>query len=358
MNKQMTPTQEFDRQLVGLKSRLSTAVTPAGMDAVYFMTMTSNYITQNPGLLQCKRSSLLTAIIRAARCGLVLDQATGHANILKFGDEAVFAPGYPGLIHLAKKHANAADVRARAVYENDEFDFVMGYDERITHRPWTVLGKAAPGRVIGYYAIIEYKDGFKRGEFIAADEVQHIKAQALRRSKNTGPWADPYGEVRMGVKTAIIRLFKQIDKSPQLKLAVDAAEDSDAETSTMPAEDAVPAEVVSSKAATIAGSIRRDPTDTENADAQLAADPAEPPVTPPASVEPDVLTRGDKLFVRMLGSKRVMAKVADMNETDLRDARDAAEATLHDPAASDADRSRAAGVIVLLEDEAARRVKA
>lgn len=75
-------------------------------------------------------------------------------------------------------------------------------------------------------------------------------------------------------------------------------------------------------------------------------------------IAPDVLTRKEKVFVRMLGSKRVTATVADMNETDLRDARDAAEATLHDPAASDADRSRAAGVIVLLEDEAARRVKA
>lgn len=94
------------------------------------------------------------------------------------------------------------------------------------------------------------------------------------------------------------------------------------------------------------------------AEPEPVAEPVAEPLAGPAPVNADVLTRKEKVFVRMLGSKRVTATVADMNETDLRDARDAAEATLHDPAASDADRSRAAGVIVLLEDEAARRVKA
>ena len=93
------------------------------------------------------------------------------------------------------------------------------------------------------------------------------------------------------------------------------------------------------------------------AEPEPVAEPVAEPLAGPAPVNADVLTRKEKVFVRMLGSKRVTATVADMNETDLRDARDAAEATLHDPAASDADRSRAAGVIVLLEDEAARRVK-
>lgn len=75
-------------------------------------------------------------------------------------------------------------------------------------------------------------------------------------------------------------------------------------------------------------------------------------------IEPDVLTRDEKLFVRMLGKKRCTSKVGDMNDSDMQDARDAAEATLLDPESDAADKAHAKGAIVLLEDEAARRVKA
>ena len=72
-------------------------------------------------------------------------------------------------------------------------------------------------------------------------------------------------------------------------------------------------------------------------------------------IEPDVLTRDEKLFVRMLGKKRCTSKVGDMNDSDMQDARDAAEATLHDPEASRAEKAHAAGSIVLLEAEAVAR---
>lgn len=74
-----------------------------------------------------------------------------------------------------------------------------------------------------------------------------------------------------------------------------------------------------------------------------------------ADVEPDVLTRDEKVFVRFLGKKRVEAKVFDMNDTDMEDARSAAEADINDPDSTVEDIARAKGVIVLLEDEAARR---
>jgi hypothetical protein len=72
-------------------------------------------------------------------------------------------------------------------------------------------------------------------------------------------------------------------------------------------------------------------------------------------IEPDVLTRDEKLFVRMLGKKRCSAKVGDMNDSDMQDARDAAEATMHDPESSRQEKAHAMGSIVLLEDEAAKR---
>lgn len=260
----MTPYQQFENFLVTKRSTFK-KVLPPDVDTPYFLQMALNYVQQQPALMQCTPSSLATAMMRAARVGLVLDKQTGHAHILKFGSEAQYVPGYQGLIHLAKKYANAADVRARPVYENDFFDFKMGDTEEIVHRPFYLNGHKEPGDTIGYYAIIEYKDGFKRREFIPMRDIEHIKAGALRRTKNTGPWSLAYEAERMGVKTAIFRLFKQIDAAPQLKVAMAQAEAADAGLEEEePAVDIGTVDVKPTKASKLAGSVKIEKQAGEN----------------------------------------------------------------------------------------------
>ena len=261
MSKAISPREAFEGFLVS-KRQTFKKILPADVDTGYWLQMAMNYVQQQPALLQCSPSSLATAMMRAARVGLVLDKQTGHAHVLKFGQEAQYVPGYQGLIHLAKKYADAVDVRARAVYENDDFDFKMGDVEEIVHRPYYLNGHKDPGRTIGYYAIIEYKGGFKRREFIPMHDIEHIKSGALRRTKNTGPWSMPYEADRMGVKTAIFRLFKQIDAAPQLKVAMANAEAADAglEDEEVIAE----VEVKPTKASRIASSVKVEKTAGEN----------------------------------------------------------------------------------------------
>lgn len=73
-------------------------------------------------------------------------------------------------------------------------------------------------------------------------------------------------------------------------------------------------------------------------------------------ITPDVLTRDEKIFVRgNAKGKPVTAKVAQMADFDMEDARNAAQADLDDPSSTREEKAHAMGVIALLEEEAARR---
>lgn len=76
----------------------------------------------------------------------------------------------------------------------------------------------------------------------------------------------------------------------------------------------------------------------------------EPGPSPSAEViAADTLTDKTKVFVRMLGNKRIEMAAKDMNDTDMQDACDAAHALLADEMATVAEKNRALGVVNLIE---------
>lgn len=110
------------------------------------------------------------------------------------------------------------------------------------------------------------------------------------------------------------------------------------------------------------GHVRADAAPEPHATAP-ASDAADTHATVPAdgnapANEPlvaDDLTRDEKIFVRHLGKKAIRAKVGDMTEDDLHDAKDAALATINDSSSSRDEKQYAMGVIALLDGEAAKR---
>lgn len=94
---------------------------------------------------------------------------------------------------------------------------------------------------------------------------------------------------------------------------------------------------------------------------QAKPEPAKEAKPEPKDDEPlvaDVLTRDEKVFVRANKKGGVFAKVSQMADFDMEDARSAAMADIDDPASTRDEKQHAMGVIVLLEEEAARRAGA
>src|SRR3546814_7005202 len=77
---------------------------------------------------------------------------------------------------------------AHAVYENDEFDYLLGDDQRIYHKP--TMGD--PGQVVGAYSIVKLKDGTISRDFMPRWRIEKAREQGM--AKNSLQWTAFYDE--------------------------------------------------------------------------------------------------------------------------------------------------------------------
>src|SRR3546814_14437724 len=90
--------------------------------------------------------------MKAAQDGLLPDGREGA--IVPFKGKASWMPMVAGIMKKVRNSGEIADWNAHAVYENDEFDYLLGDDQRIYHKP--TMGD--PGQVVGAYSIVKLKD--------------------------------------------------------------------------------------------------------------------------------------------------------------------------------------------------------
>jgi recombination protein RecT len=183
--------------------------------------------TTNPVILQCSQVSMARAITHAALTGLHIAGPMQQSAIIprkkKGVYEACLDVMFKGLIALAHKSDKLRGIQVGAVYANDEYeiDLING----ITHKP-CVTGER--GQNIGYYAILEMRDGAKQNTFMRADEVAAIKGRSSAARSGFSPWkSDPE---QMGIKTVLKRALKNAPASTEeTALAYAIAADNEAQ---------------------------------------------------------------------------------------------------------------------------------
>ena len=95
-----------------------------------------------------------------------------------------------------------------AVYENDNFDFCLGDEEHITHKP----NLSNRGKLIAVYSIVTMKDGEKSREVMSVEDVNAIRQRS--RSGSSGPWVSDFAE--MAKKTVVRRHSKRLPLSTDI----------------------------------------------------------------------------------------------------------------------------------------------
>lgn len=177
---------------------------PAHVPPERFRRVAETAILNSPDLLQANRRSLLTACIKAAQDGLYPDGR--DAALVVFKNQVQYMPMIAGILKKARNSGDLASISAHVVYERDDFDYALGDDERIRHRPH--LG-GARGKPIAAYAIARTKDGAVYREVMSVEEVEQVRK--VSRAGNSGPWATWWGE--MARKTVLRRLSKRLPMS-------------------------------------------------------------------------------------------------------------------------------------------------
>jgi len=190
---------------------------PKVMTPDRFMRIAIGALRRNPKLLECDPLSIMGSLLIAAQLGLEVNTPLGHFYLIprwnnKTGRlEADGQVGYKGWVDLLNRTGNVKDLIAHTVYERDEFDYSLGDNEHITHKP--AMGDR--GEAIAYYVIVKLTNGGVRRRVLSRHDVEQYR----RRSKtpNAGPWVSDYNA--MALKTTFLRELPWLPLSLELREA-------------------------------------------------------------------------------------------------------------------------------------------
>lgn len=170
-----------------------------------FTRIALSALSRSPQLQRCTKESFLGALMTAAQLGLEPNTPLGHAYLIPYKnkgvDEAQFQLGFKGLIDLAYRSGEIANIQAHEVYENDEFEFAYGSDPYLKHRPVF----ANRGKVIGYYGLFRTKDGASGFEVMSYEDAEK-HGKKYSKTFNNGPWVTAFDE--MAKKTVLKKALK------------------------------------------------------------------------------------------------------------------------------------------------------
>lgn len=184
---------------------------PRHMDPDRLARVAMTVLRQTPQLGQCTPESFLGALMTCAQLGLE-PGPLGHAYLVPYGREVTFVPGYRGLLELARRSGQIRTIAAHVVKQNDEFEFELGLEPKLVHRP----ALRDRGDTTHVYAVVHYRDGGYDMEVMSRDEVEAIRDRS--KAGRSGPWVTDWDE--MARKTVLRRLAKRMPMSVELAQAM------------------------------------------------------------------------------------------------------------------------------------------
>lgn len=212
----ITPIESFRNTLARMQPEF-TAALPPQIPAEKFIRTVITVVQMNPRYLEADRRSLLGSCMKAAQDGLLLDGR--EAALVPFngkgGTALQYMPMIAGILKKIRNSGELASISANVVYQRDKFDYELGDDERIVHKPH--LGEDR-GAAMAVYAIARTKDGAVYREVMSVGEVEKIRQSS--KAANAGPWVNHWGE--MARKTVLKRLAKRLPTSTDVDQVIDS----------------------------------------------------------------------------------------------------------------------------------------
>lgn len=190
-----------------LKSFISTkeakaqfkAALPRHLTPDRFVRIALTALNRNPNLLNCTKQSVVQCLLDLSQLGLEPDGRKAH--LIPYGDKCTLIIDYKGLVDLARRSGEIADIHADIVCANDTFEYSFGTDGKLVHKPSLIQER---GDVIAAYSFVRLKDGSSSYEVMTIKEIEAIHQRS--KAKDSGPWKTDWNE--MAKKTVFRRHSK------------------------------------------------------------------------------------------------------------------------------------------------------
>ena len=199
---------------------------PKHLDVDRLTRLTMTTIRTTPELKHADVGSLLGGVMQAAQLGLE-PGLLGQCYLLPFKNnkkgitEVQFIIGYKGMIDLARRSGHIQSIYAHTVYEKDEFEYELGLNPTLKHKPTMEVDK---GAILGAYAVAHFKDGGYQMEFMSKAEIDKRRNSSPGGRSKYSPWNNHYDE--MAKKTVIRHMWKYLPISVEVQKHVEHDEGS------------------------------------------------------------------------------------------------------------------------------------
>ena len=198
----------------------------------------THYLGGGTNMMRCDPLTFVKACVEAAQLGLKPDPVLGECYIIprqisfKKADGswdkkwvAQFQMGYRGVAKLVRRSDQIRDISPAVVYANDEFNVLLGTEQRIVHRPYYMLGHNEPGAVIASYTVVTFKDGSTSFRVVPRhdlDRAAFSSGNPKNKEEMSNVWRDHYDA--MAMKTALLRHAKWLPMPDDCLRAVNVDE--------------------------------------------------------------------------------------------------------------------------------------
>lgn len=188
-------------------AQLADVLASSHIDLKRFKRVVFQAVSKNPDILECTRESILRSIIEAAGYGLEPTGPYGGAHLVPFKGEATLIIDYRGLVAMALRDGQVADVESRLVFEGDLFEMELGSQPFVRHVPAFARDDPKRGNYRGLYTIVRYRDPAipPHIDYMTMAEVNVVRDRTRNKGLK-GPWADWYDE--MAKKTGLRQALK------------------------------------------------------------------------------------------------------------------------------------------------------
>lgn len=142
-------------------------------------------VATNPQLQNCEAKTILSGSLLAESLNLAHSPQLGHYYLVPFNNrkqgatKAQFILGYKGYIQLAARSGNYKHINVTEVKEGELVSY-NPFDEEIVLNPIQDVDEREKTPTIGYYAMFEYVNGFKK-------VIYWSKAQMLAHADKYSP---------------------------------------------------------------------------------------------------------------------------------------------------------------------------
>ena len=171
-------------QFTSQESIRNRAVGLLGKDrALKFLTGITSAVSTNPSLSECTNTSIFNGALLGETLNLSPSPQLGHYYLVPFKKykivnkkreldsvTAQFQLGYKGYIQLAIRSGQYKKLNVVEVKEGEFTDYDI-FNEEYTFNPIKDYNARKQAKTVGYYAMFEYLNGYKKSLYMSKDEM-------------------------------------------------------------------------------------------------------------------------------------------------------------------------------------------